>query len=84
MGSRQHIDFAKGMQKVKTTVDFASVFLVCLFPLLSGAVFVRLLCMSGVPIWFHIIQGIVFAVSLAQAVYFFAFGLFKALRRKGR
>lgn len=73
--------FTKGKQKTQSAVDLGSVLLVCLFPLLTGAVFFRLLYMAGVPLWFYIIQGLIFAVSLGQAIYFFAVGLIRALRR---
>ena len=75
---------AKGKQKVTSAADFVSVALVCLFPLVSGAIFFRLLYMGGAPNWFYVLQGVIFLGSLAQAIYFFSFGLIRALRRKGR
>lgn len=74
----------KGKQKVRTAADFVSVILVCLFPLVSGAIFFRVLYLGGAPNWFYVLQGVIFIGSLAQAFYFFSFGLIKALRRKGR
>ena len=73
---------AKGKQKTRAAVDWISVLLVCLFPIITGIIFFRLLQMTGVPNWFYILQGVFFAGSLAQAIYFFASGLLRAVRRK--
>ena len=73
---------AKGKQKTRAAVDWISVLLVCLFPIITGIIFFRLLQMTGVPNWFYILQGLFFAGSLAQAIYFFASGLLRAVRRK--
>lgn len=73
--------YIKGKQKTRSAVDWVSVLLVCLFPLVTGAIFFRLLWMTGVPGWFYIVQGMFFAGSLAQAIYFFAVGLIRAIRR---
>ena len=79
-----HTSITKGKSAAGTVMDFFSVLLVCLFPIMVGAVFFRVLYMGGAPSWFFVLQGLIFAGSLGQAVYFFAFGLIRALRRKGR
>jgi hypothetical protein len=79
-----HTSITKGKHAAGTVMDLFSVLLVCLFPILAGAVFFRVLFMGGAPSWFFVLQGMIFAGSLGQAVYFFAFGLIRALRRKGR
>ena len=61
---------AKGKQKTRAAVDWISVLLVCLFPIITGIIFFRLLQMTGVPNWFYILQGLFFAGSLAQAILF--------------
>lgn len=64
-------------------VDIASVIMVCLLPLVSGAVFFRLLHMTGTPVWFYVLQGLLFLFGVAQLVFLLFFGLLKALRKKG-
>lgn len=66
------------------TADIASVIIVCLFPVVSGAVLFRLLNMSGTPVWFLILQGLLFLGGIAQLVFLVHFGLVRASRRKGR
>ncbi len=67
-----------------SAVDIVSVILVCLFPLVSGGIFFRLLKMSGTPVWFYVLQGLLFAGSVAQLILLVCCGLIPALRRKGR
>lgn len=72
------------MKFFTTAADIVSVVLVCLFPLAVGALFIRLLNMSGTPVWFFVLLGIVLAGAIAQLLWMVVFGLVRALRRKGR
>ena len=69
-------------KKLNSFIDAISVAVTFLFPLIAGAVFFRLLGMAGVPGWYIVVQGVLFAGSLAQAVYFLAIGIIRALRKK--
>lgn len=73
--------FTKGKKKTRAAVDWFSALLVCLFPVVTGVIFFRLLYMAGVPVWFMILQGLIFVASFVQAIYFFAVGLIRAVRR---
>ncbi len=57
------------------------VLLVYLFPVLTGAVFFRVLAMGGAPGWWLIANGALFLAALGQAVYFALAGVVPALRK---
>ena len=81
MSSEKKVRFPKSKRVIRNTTDITSVLLVCLFPVVSGIIFFRVLYMGGAPIWFYVLQGSIFLFSFFQAVYFFAIGLINALRR---
>lgn len=81
MASEKKVRFRKSKKVIGRTADITSVFLVCLFPVLSGIIFFRVLYMGGAPVWFYIVQGSIFLFSFIQAIYFFAIGLINALHR---
>ena len=62
--------------------DALSVCLVCLLPVVTGAILFRLILMTGVPVWFYVLQGVFFISSLIQLIYFLSAGLVRAVRRK--
>ena len=74
--------YKKIKRKTRKAVDLVSVMLVCLFPVVTGVIFFRLLFMAGVPVWFYVLQGFLFVFSLALGVYFFSAGLIHAIRFK--
>ena len=82
MKEKLHDFFIKIKQKIRSTVDLVSVILVFLFPVVTGTVFFRLMCMTGVPVWFYILQGLFFTASLAQAIYFLSAVLIRTVRSK--
>ncbi|MBP5260871.1 MAG: hypothetical protein J6Z43_01940 [Clostridiales bacterium] len=77
MKTKAHAIFTKA-------ADIASVILVCLFPVVSWAIFFRLLDMTGTPVWFYVLQGILFIGGIAQLICLIVFGLVRAIRSKGR
>ncbi|MBQ9009568.1 MAG: hypothetical protein IJ088_09590 [Clostridia bacterium] len=75
---------SKVKQTYESVTDYFSVLLVFLFPIVTGIIFLRLMFMSGTPSWFRVIQGLIFIISLIQAVYFLVFWLTHSKRRKDR
>ena len=84
MAPEKKVRFPKSKKVINRTTDLTSVFIVCLFPIVSGAIFFRVLYMGGAPLWFFVLQGGIFLFGFFQAVYFFAIGLLNALRRHPR
>ncbi len=68
-------------RRVKKADALVCVLLVYLFPVLSGAVFFRVLAMGGAPGWWLIANGALFLAALGQAVYFAVAGVVPALRK---
>ena len=71
-----------GRQKMNKMADALSVCLVCLLPVVTGAILFRLVLMTGVPVWFYVLQGVFFVSSLIQLIYFLSAGLVRAVRHK--
>ena len=71
-----------GRQKMNKMADALSVCLVCLLPVVTGAILFRLVLMTGVPVWFYVLQGVFFISSLIQLIYFLSAGRVRAVRRK--
>ena len=68
-------------RRVKKADALGCVLLVYLFPVLTGAVFFRVLAMGGAPGWWLIANGALFLAALGQAVYFVVAGVVPALRK---
>ena len=68
-------------RRAGTALDILSVILVCLLPLLTGAVFLRVLYMGSVPVWGLIVPGLFLAGSLVQTGCLLSLGLVKAVRK---
>ena len=68
-------------RRVKKADALGCVLLVYLFPILTGAVFFRVLAMGGAPGWWLIANGALFLAALGQAVYFALAGVVPALRK---
>ena len=74
--------FCKVRKKLVEIGDRFSVAAVFLQPLFFGIVFFRVLYMGGAPAWYHVINGILFAGSLTQLIYFISIGILKTLRKE--
>jgi len=67
---------------MKNVVRLLPALVVFLIPVFLTAVFMRLLVMTGVPVWYLVLHGLLIACSLIQVVFFLSRGVLRAFRRQ--
>ena len=68
--------------KLEKTASGISILVTLLLPVFLGAVLCRITIMGGSPLWWRIVHGLLFILSLGQAMYLVIFGIIPAVRRK--
>ena len=69
-------------EKLKKTASVVSIVVTLLLPVFLGAVLCRITIMGGSPLWWRIVHGLLFILSLGQALYLLIYGVFPAVRKR--
>ena len=69
-------------ENLKKTASGVSILVTLLLPVFLGAVLCRIIIMGGSPLWWRIIHGLLFILSLGQALYLLIQGVIPAMRKR--
>ena len=69
-----------GERGVKSCAKLLPALVVFLIPVFLTGVFMRLLVMTGVPVWYLVLHALLIACSLVQVVFFLSQGVLRAFR----